>query len=90
MKREPLPVELLIRDDQRHSTPERRRVSVAEHERFRADLAASLAAQQPDPIDDALADPIHDHAPAYRSSKATSRLLGILGILDQLNKEGHK
>ena len=86
MRREPLPVELLIRDDQRH-TPERRRVSIGEHERFRAELAASLAAQQPDPIDDALADPIHDHAPAYRSGKAKSRLLGIL---DQLNREGRK
>jgi hypothetical protein len=81
----------LIPEYQRHSTPERRRVSVAEHEQFQKHLAASLAAQQPgDEIDDQLADPIHDHAPAYRSSKATSRLLGILGILDQLNKEGHK
>jgi hypothetical protein len=83
MKREPLEIERLIRDDQRHSTPERRRVSVAEHECFRAELAASLAAQ-PDPIDDALGDPIHDHAPAYRSGKAKSRLTRIL---DQLNRE---
>ncbi len=88
--RELLPVELLVRDDQRVDEPTRR-VSVAEHERFRADIAASLAAQQPgDEIDDQLADPIHDHAPAYRSSKATSRLLGILGTLDKLNKEGRK
>ncbi len=84
--RELLPVELLVRDDQRVDD-HTRRVSVAEHEQFQKHLAASLAAQQPDPIDDALADPIHDHAPAYRSGKAKSRLLGIL---DQLNKEGHK
>jgi hypothetical protein len=78
----------LIRDDQRHSTPERRRVSVAEHERFRADLAASLAAQQPaDEIDDALGDPVLDHLPSYQSKKKTAR---VLGILDQLNKERRK
>jgi hypothetical protein len=77
----------LIRDDQRHSTPERRRVSVAEHEQFQKHLAASLGDQQPDPIDDALGDPILDHAPAYRSGKAKSRLTRIL---DQLNKEDRK
>jgi hypothetical protein len=77
----------LIRDDQRHSTPERRRVSVAEHEQFQKHLAASLADQQPNPIDDQLADPIHDHAPAYRSGKAKSRLTRIL---DQLDREGRK
>jgi hypothetical protein len=82
MKRESLEVERLIRDDQRH-TPERRRVSVAEHERFRADIAASLADQQPDPIDDALADPIHDHAPAYRSNKSTSHLLNLLDKIER-------
>jgi hypothetical protein len=78
----------LIRDDQRHNTPERRRVSVAEHEQFQKHLAASLADQQPvDEIDASLGDPIHDHAPAYRSGKAKSRLLGIL---DQLDREGRK
>ncbi len=87
MKREPLEIERLIRDDQRHSTPERRRVSVAEHEQFQKHLAASLADQQPNPIDDQLADPIHDHAPAYRSGKAKSRLTRIL---DQLDREGRK
>jgi hypothetical protein len=88
MKREPLPVEMLIPEHQRHSTPKRRRVSIGEHEQFQKHIAASLAAQQPaDEIDDALADPIHDHAPAYRSGKAKSRLIGIL---DQLNKEVHK
>jgi hypothetical protein len=86
MKREPLPVEMLIPEHQRHSTPKRRRVSIGEHEQFQKHIAASLAAQ-PDPIDDALGDPIHDHAPAYRSGKAKSRLLGIL---DQLDREGRK
>ena len=83
--RELLPVELLVRDDQRVDEPTRR-VSVAEHQQFQKHIAASLAAQ-PDPIDDALADPIHDHAPAYRSGKAKSRLTRIL---DQLNKECRK
>jgi predicted transcriptional regulator len=83
---EPLEVERLIPEHQRH-TPERRRVSVAEHERFRADIAASLADQQPDPIDDALADPVLDHLPSYQSKKKTAR---VLGILDQLNREGRK
>ena len=87
MKPEPLEIERLIRDDQRHSTPERRRVSVAEHERFRADIAASLTDQRPDPIDDALGDPVLDHLPSYQSKKKTAR---VLGILDQLNKEGRK
>ena len=85
--RELLPVELLVRDDQR-ADDHTRRVSVAEHQQFQKHLAASLAAQQPaDELDDALGDPIHDHAPAYRSGKAKSRLLGIL---DQLNREGRK
>lgn len=83
MRREPLEVERLIRDDQRHTAPERRRVSIAEHERFRADIAASLADQRPDPIDEALADPVLDHAPAYRSNKSTSRLLSILDEIER-------
>jgi hypothetical protein len=87
MKREPLEIERLIRDDQRHSTPERRRVSVAEHEQFQKHLAASLTDQRPDPIDDALGDPVLDHLPSYQSKKKTAR---VLGILDQLNKEGRK
>ena len=86
MRREPLEVERLIRDDQRVDD-HTRRVSVAEHEQFQKHLAASLTDQRPDPIDDQLADPIHDHAPAYRSGKAKSRLTRIL---DQLNKEDRK
>ena len=85
MKREPLEVERLIRDDQRHNTPERRRVSVAEHERFRAELAASLAAQQPaDEIDDELeADPaVELHARRRKNSEAAR----TLAILDELER----
>ncbi len=81
--RELLPVELLVRDDQRVDD-HTRRVSVAEHEQFQKHLAASLAAQQPaDEIDDALADPIHDHAPAYRSNKSTSHLLNLLDEIER-------
>ncbi len=87
MRREPLEVERLIRDDQRHNTPERRRVSVAEHERFRAELAASLAAQQPaDEIDDALADPaVELHARRRKNSEA-ARTLAILDELERSNE----
>jgi hypothetical protein len=54
VRRDPLPVERLIRDDQRHN-PERRSISVAEHEQFRADMQRRLRAmQQPDPIDNEL------------------------------------
>ena len=79
MKREPLEIERLIRDDQRFT--------IADHQQWREDLAAQQAAQQADEIDDALADPVLDHLPQYRSSKSTSRLLGLL---DELNREGTK
>ncbi len=85
MRREPLPVELLIRDDQRH-TPERRRVSIGEHERFCADMQRRLRAmQQPDPIDDELEpDPaVELHARRRKNSEAAR----VLAILDSL-KEG--
>jgi len=80
--RELLPVELLVRDDQRVDD-HTRRVSVAEHEQFQKHLAASLTDQRPDPIDDALGDPIHDHAPAYRSNKSTSHLLNLLDEIER-------
>ena len=85
-RRELLPVELLVRDDQRVDD-HTRRVTIDDQQNFRRALAASQVNRQPDPIDDALADPIHDHAPAYRSGKAKSRLTRIL---DQLNKEDRK
>jgi hypothetical protein len=86
VRREPLEVERLIRADQRHTAQERRRVSVAEHERFRADIAARLRAmQQPDPIDDELEpDPaVELHARRRKNSEAAR----VLAILDSL-KEG--
>ena len=91
-RRELLPVEMLVRDDQRVAD-HTRRVSVAEHQKWREALAAQQAAQQaqPDPLDDelddTLADPIFDRLPERRSSKATGRLFGIL---DQLDREGSK
>ena len=85
MKREPLEVERLIRDDQRHTTPERRRVSVAEHERFRADLAAQQAAQQPaDEIDASLeADPMIERIARRRKNSEAARTLAILDELER-------
>jgi hypothetical protein len=66
-------------------------VSVAEHQKWREQIAGQQVDQcnsVADPIDDALeANPIFDRLPQRRSNKATSRLLGIL---DQLNKEGRK
>jgi hypothetical protein len=79
--REPLVIDYLIPEHQRH-TPERRRVSVGEHEQFQKHLAASLGDQQPDPIDEALSDPIHDHAPACRGGRAKSRPIDLLDALE--------
>jgi hypothetical protein len=54
MKREPLVINYLIPEHQRVDEPTRR-VSVAEHERFRADMQRRLRAmQQPDPINNEL------------------------------------
>jgi hypothetical protein len=78
----------LIRDDQRHNTPERRRVSVAEHEQFQKHLAASLAAQQAaDEIDDELEpDPaVELHARRRKNSEA-ARTLAILDELERSNE----
>ena len=85
MRREPLEVERLIRDDQRHSTPERRRVSVAEHEQFQKHLAASLADQQPvDEIDASLeADPMIERIARRRKNSEAARTLAILDELER-------
>ncbi len=82
-RRELLPVELLVRDDQRIDD-HTRRVTINDQQKFRCELAASQANQQPaDEIDNALADPVLDHAPAYRSNKSTSRLLSILDEIER-------
>jgi hypothetical protein len=78
----------LIRDDQRHTAPERRRVSIAEHQQFQKHIAASLAAQQPaDEIDDELeADPaVELHARRRKNSEA-ARVLAILDELERSNE----
>lgn len=84
--RELLPVELLVRDDQRIDD-HTRRVTIDDQQKFHRELAPSQANQQADEIadelDDTLADPIHDHAPAYRSSKSKSRLLSILDGIER-------
>jgi hypothetical protein len=74
--REPLEVEKLIRPDQRFT--------VADHAKWRDDIAARLTDQQPDPIDDALGDPaVELHARRRKNSEAAR----TLAILDSL-KEG--
>ena len=84
MKREPLEVERLIPEHQRH-TPERRRVSVAEHEQFQKHLAASLADQQPvDEIDAELeADPMIERIARRRKNSEAARTLAILDELER-------
>lgn len=84
--RELLPVELLVRDDQRVDD-HTRRVTIDDQQNFRRALAASQVNRQADPIadeiDDQLADPILDHAPAYRSNKSTSHLLNLLDEIER-------
>jgi hypothetical protein len=88
VRREPLEVERLIRDDQRHSTPERRRVSIAEHQQFQKHIAASLAAQQPaDEIDASLeADPMIERIARRRKNSEAARTLAILDELERSNE----
>jgi hypothetical protein len=75
MKREPLEVERLIRPDQRFT--------VADHAKWRDDIAARLTDQQPDPIDDALGDPaVELHARRRKNSEAAR----TLAILDELER----
>jgi hypothetical protein len=84
MKREPLEVERLIRDDQRH-TPERRRVSVAEHQSFREDMQRRLRGMQPaDEIDASLeADPMIERIARRRKNSEAARTLAILDELER-------
>jgi hypothetical protein len=84
MKREPLEVERLIPEHQRHN-PERRRVSVAEHEQFQKHLAASLAAQQPaqQSADEIEADPMIERIARRRKNSEAARTLAILDELER-------
>ena len=63
------------------STHPPKTITVADHEAWRQ----SLKDPEPtDPIDEALSDPIHDHAP---KSSAKRKVRGVLSILDQLDKK---
>jgi hypothetical protein len=75
----------LIRDDQRHNTPERRRVTVAEHQQFQKHIAAQQAAQQPaDEIDASLeADPMIERIARRRKNSEAARTLAILDELER-------
>ncbi len=59
------------------------RTSIAAHEAWRVQMAKMASKLQPDTIDELEADPIHDRAPAYKSNKSTSRLLGILDKIER-------
>jgi hypothetical protein len=85
--RELLPVELLVRDDQRVDD-HTRRVTIDDQQNFRRALAASQVNRQADliadEIDDALGDPaVELHARRRKNSEAAR----VLAILDSL-KEG--
>jgi hypothetical protein len=65
-------------------TPDQRRVSIEEHRQFRE----AIATPEPfDAIDDAAADPIHDHAPRRASHGKVNR---VLSILDQLDRDSNR
>ncbi len=72
--REKLAVEYLIADDERNLT-------VEQHLAFQRSIATERRAF--DEIDEAAADPIHDHIPQARSHGKASRVLNILDELDQ-------
>ena len=80
-ERQRLEVELLLRPDQ---LADDHRVSIADHQRFRRDLAAQQANQQADEIDEILADPMIERVARRRKNSEAAR---TLAILDEL-KEG--
>ena len=74
---EPLEVERLIRDDQRFT--------IADHEKWQADLRSSQARPAPaDELDEMLADPMIERIARRRKNSEAAR---TLAILDEL-KEG--
>lgn len=82
-RRELLPVELLVRDDQRVDD-HTRRVSVADHEKFRRDLAASPANKQVNELDDDIdVDPLIERVGRGRKKSEARK---VLEILDQLGR----
>jgi hypothetical protein len=85
--REPLEVELLVRDDQRVDD-HTRRVTIDDQQNFRRALAASQVNRQADPIADEIddeleADPaVELHARRRKNSEAAR----VLAILDELER----
>jgi hypothetical protein len=77
-------VDMLIPSDQRRlktALDATKPITVDDHQRFRE----SIAPPKPfDAIDEAAADPIHDHAPRRAAGHKVNR---VLGILDELEKE---
>jgi hypothetical protein len=65
-------------------TPDQRRVTIDDHQQFREAIATPKPC---DAIDEAAADPIHDHAPRRASHGKVNR---VLGILDQLERESNR
>jgi hypothetical protein len=63
---------------------EHRPVTVNDHQQFREAIATPKPC---DAIDEAAADPIHDHAPRRASHGKVNR---VLGILDQLERESNR
>jgi hypothetical protein len=82
--RELLPVELLVRDDQRVDD-HTRRVTIDDQQNFRHALAASQANQQAaDEIDDQLeADPMIERIARRRKNSEAARTLAILDSLKE-------
>lgn len=64
------------------SEDERRPLSIAGHHAWRESIAGPD--REFDEIDEAAADPIHDHLP---QSAPRHKVRGVLSILDQLDKE---
>ena len=85
LERERLEVEMLLRSDQ---LADDRRVTVADHAKWRDDLAAQQAAQQPaDEIDASLeADPMIERIARRRKNSEAARTLAILDELERSNE----
>jgi hypothetical protein len=81
-ERERLEVEMLLRSDQ---LADDHRVTVADHAKWRDDLAAQQAAQRPaDEIDDQLeADPMIERIARRRKNSEAARTLAILDSLKE-------
>jgi cell fate (sporulation/competence/biofilm development) regulator YmcA (YheA/YmcA/DUF963 family) len=81
--RELLPVELLVRDDQRVDD-HTRRVTIDDQQNFRRALAASQVNRQADPIADEIeADPMIERIARRRKNSEAARTLAILDSLKE-------